>query len=83
MNPQEFSTTKITRKHFLQLSLVTIAGLMMWSPFRESAARALPALPANIMNSLSMNGVRDIKVMSQSEYDALSPDSATMYIITA
>lgn len=83
MNPQEFSTTKITRKHFLQLSLVTILGLMMWSPFRESASKAFPALPSNIMNSLSMQGVQSIKVMSQGEYDSLSPDGATMYIITA
>ncbi len=83
MNTQEFSTTKITRKHFLQLSLVTIVGLLMWSPFREGAKNAMPALPANIMNALSMQGVSDIKVMTQGEYDTLSPEGSTMYIITA
>jgi hypothetical protein len=84
MNPEpSLYTTKITRKHFLQLSFISLLGLLMWSPFREST-RAL--LPTTITDALgphfSFSNVKDIKMMTQVEYDALTPDKDTLYVIS-
>ncbi len=83
MHPQQLQTTKISRKRFLQLSFVTIIGLLMWSPFRETGRSLLPAgLAEKLGSSFSFNDVKDIKMMTQVEYDGISPDNQTLYVIS-
>ncbi len=86
MQSQSFHTTKMSRKRFLQLSLVAIGGLLMWSPFRESRGSSLlgsPALPNELASQLSFEGVQDVKFMTQREYDEVAPQPDTVYVITA
>lgn len=83
MNPQQLNTTKITRKRFLQLSLLAIAGLALWSPFRQDTNSGLTQITNQDGGNLPLGKMKTLEVLSQSEYDALySVDSQTMYIIT-
>jgi hypothetical protein len=74
---------KMTRSRFLKLSLLGAGSVLLWSPFSDKASQFSSAdeLPAHLDALLENHSFSHVERLSQGEYDTLTPDADTLYVI--
>lgn len=79
MKLEALQNTPITRRRFLQLSILGAAGLLVGSPALFNAKK--PSIPEELKQSLSQLQVSKVIVLSQDEYDNINHDPTTLYVV--